>query len=465
MTILTLLLYIALFAISLTIVMRAIWPKRITTLWLSFLQNFCGGLFIFSGFVKAVDPMGTAFKLEQYFAEFNATFSGAGWDGFAALFPWLSQFSVGFSVFMIVFEMVLGVMLIIGAMRGLTAWLFFLLVLFFTVLTGFTYLTGYVPTGVNFFEFSKWGAFVETNMKVTDCGCFGDFIKLKPKTSFLKDVFLMIPAIIFVLAFRRKHQLFTPKVRNIIVAASTVLLLVYNMNNYLWNEPQIDFRDFKVGVNIAQQKDLEMQAQNNVEITAYELTNKKSGEVKTIAYDQFMKEYANYSKEEWDFEQIQSEPFVWDTIRKGNDEKVVKRILHHSKISDFNIMAADDSDVTYEILEDEGYNFLFVGYKLYNDPKYLDKWKGKLATLAAAAAKDGLNVRSVVAYTDAETLKSFGEVAGIGQYPLYKADDIMIKTIMRSNPGVLLLKNGQIVMKWHYNKLPEYAQIKAAHIR
>ena len=465
MTIITLVLYIAIAAAVLTAGMKAVWPKRITTWWLSFLQNFCGALFLFSGFVKAVDPMGTAFKLEQYFAEFNATFSGAGWDGFAALFPWMAQFSVGFSVFMIVFEMVLGVMLIIGAMRGLTAWLFFLLVLFFTVLTGFTYLTGYVPAGVNFFEFSKWGAFVETNMKVTDCGCFGDFIKLKPKTSFLKDIFLLVPAIIFVLAFRRKHQLFTPKVRNIIVAVSTVLLLVYNMNNYLWNEPHIDFRPFKVGVNIAQQKNLEMEAQNNVEITAYELTNKKSGEVKTIAYDQFLKEYEKYSKEEWDFEQVQSEPFVWDTIRKGNDVKVEKRILKTSKISDFNIMAADDSDVTYEILEDQGYNFLFVGYKLYNDPKYLDKWKGKLATLAAAAAKDGVNVRSVVAYTDAETLKSFGEVAGIGQYPLYKADDIMLKTIIRSNPGVLLLKNGQIVMKWHYNKLPEYAQIKAAHIR
>lgn len=465
MTIFTLVLYIAIVAAVLTAAMKMVWPKRITTWWLSFLQNFCGALFLFSGFVKAVDPMGTAFKLEQYFAEFNATFSGAGWEGLAALFPWLSQFSIGFSVFMIVFEMVLGVMLLIGAMRGLTAWLFFLLVLFFTVLTGFTYLTGYVPAGVNFFEFGKWGEFVETNMKVTDCGCFGDFIKLKPKTSFLKDVFLMVPAILFVLMFRRKHQLFSPKVRNIMVAVSTVLLLVYNMSNYVWDEPHIDFRPFKIGVNVARQQALEMEAQNNVEITAYELTNKKSGEVKTIAYDQFMKEYANYSKEEWNFEQIQSEPFVWDTIRKGNEVQVVKRILHHSKISDFNIMAADDADVTYEILEDEGYNFLIVGYKLYNKPEYLDKWKGKIATLAAAAAQDNVPVRTVVAYTDSETLKAFGEAVGMSQYPLYKADDIMLKTIMRSNPGVLLFKNGQIVMKWHYRKLPEYAEIKAAYIR
>lgn len=464
MTILTLVLYIAIAAAILTGAMKFFLPKNIKVWWLSFLQNFCGALFVFSGFVKAVDPLGTAFKLEQYFAEFQSTFSGAGWEGFASVFPAMAQWAIGFSIFMIVFEMVLGIMLLIGSARGLAAWLFLLLVAFFTLLTGFTYLTGYVPAGVNFFEFGKWGAFVETNMKVTDCGCFGDFIKLKPKTSFLKDVFLLIPSIIFVLAHKRMHQLFTPQVRNAIVWGSTVLLLLYNFNNYLWNEPHLDFRPFKVGVDIAKQKELETEAQNNVEITAYKLKNIKSGEVRTIPYDQFLKEYQNFSKEEWEFDQVKSEPFVWDSIRKGDDVQLVKRILNPSKISDFYIMDAAEMDVTDEILQDPGYNFLVIGYKTPNDARYLAAWKDRIAPLAAAAAADGHNVRGVIAYTDAETLRAFGEAAGVN-FPLYKADDIMLKTIIRSNPGVLLLKNGRIVMKWHLRKLPAYEKIKSGNIR
>ena len=76
----------------------------------------------------------------------------------------------------------------VGYYRKWTAWLFFLIVFFFTILTGFTYLTGYVPLDANFFDFSAWGPYVKENMRVTDCGCFGDFIKLDPKISFFKDL-------------------------------------------------------------------------------------------------------------------------------------------------------------------------------------------------------------------------------------------------------------------------------------
>jgi hypothetical protein len=462
MTIFTLVLYIAIAAGIITAVMKFAWPRKITAVWLSFLQNFCAALFLFSGFVKAVDPLGTAFKMEQYFAEFESTFSGAGMNSFASIFPAMSQYAISFSVLMIVFEMVLGLMMLIGAYRGLAAWLFLSLVAFFTVLTGFTYLTGYVPAGVNFFEFSKWEAFVETNMKVTDCGCFGDFLKLKPKTSFLKDVFLLVPSIIFVIAHRKMHQLFSAQIRSLSIGVFTSLLLVYNLNNFLWNEPHLDFRPFKVGVNVAKQKALETEANNNVEISAYKLTKKSDKQVVNIPYDQFLKEYQNYPSTEWEFDQVKSDPFVWDTIQKGGKTEVVKRVLLPSKISDFYIMDADDSDVTDQILYDEGYNFLIVGYKLYNETKYLDQWNQTVGKLAKAAMEDGVTVRAVVAYTDAETLSAFGEVAGI-DYPLYKADDIMLKTIIRSNPGVLLLRNGQILMKWHIRKLPAYETIKSTY--
>src|SRR5262245_51423876 len=109
--------------------------KHQSAVW-TFLQHFCGVWFIFSGLVKAVDPIGTAYKMEDYFAAFEPTFSGLNnvFAGIAPLFPWLAKYSEGFSIFMIVLEIVLGVMLMVGFKRRLTAWLFFLLVFFFTVL-------------------------------------------------------------------------------------------------------------------------------------------------------------------------------------------------------------------------------------------------------------------------------------------------------------------------------------------
>ncbi|MEL6926787.1 MAG: MauE/DoxX family redox-associated membrane protein, partial [Bacteroidota bacterium] len=235
--------------------------------WLiSFLQNYTGALFIFSGWVKAIDPLGTAYKMEQYFAEFEATFSETLFSFLAPMFPFLAGFAIYFSVFTIVFEIVLGVMLLVGSKPKFTSWAFFLLVAFFTFLTGFTYLTGYVPQGVNFFSFSEWGDYVETNMKVTDCGCFGDFLKLKPKVSFIKDLALMVPAILFLFKHRDMHQLWTSKARTGIVLATLAGVSLFSFSNFAWDLPGTDFRPFKNGVNIAQQLQAEQEAAENVEI-------------------------------------------------------------------------------------------------------------------------------------------------------------------------------------------------------
>ena len=158
MTLTTLLLYIGIAAVVLTGITKFV-LRAGRSLPMSFLQNFVGALFLFSGYVKAIDPLGTAYKMEQYFAEFESTANGAGLEWLAPLFPWLSELSVGFSVFMIVLEIMLGMMLVLGAKPRLTVGLLFPIVAFFTVLTGFTYLTGYVPSGVNFFDFASWGAY------------------------------------------------------------------------------------------------------------------------------------------------------------------------------------------------------------------------------------------------------------------------------------------------------------------
>ena len=169
MTLTDILIYMAIAGGIWSALVYFIWQK--SNHWLiTFLQSFCGALFIFSGWVKAIDPLGTAYKMEQDFGEFRVTFSQTSLKGLADLFPVFAEYAIVFAVIMIVLEIVLGIMLLFGIFKKFTAWTFFLLILFFTFLTGFTYLTGYVPEGVNFFSFSQWGDYVETNMKVTGCG-------------------------------------------------------------------------------------------------------------------------------------------------------------------------------------------------------------------------------------------------------------------------------------------------------
>ncbi len=347
MTIYTLLLYIGIAAAVLTALTGFVF--KVQKSWLmTYLQHFCGSLFVFSGFVKAVDPLGTAFKMEQYFAEFYYTLGETALKPIAPMFPWLSEQSVIFSLGMIVFEIALGVMLILAYRPKLTSWLFLLLVTFFTGLTGYTYLTGYVPSGANFFEFGKWGAYVKTNMRVTDCGCFGDFLKLKPKVSFMKDVFLLLPALYFVFRHKDMHEHFTLGVRRWLVLLVAIGFAAFSIYNTFMNEPVIDFRPFRAGVDVRAQREKEAAEEAAAyKVLAYKMKSKSSGQTITVPYEQYMKEYEKYPEAEWEMEQI-----------KANAD------YEHSKISEFEITAPDGSNMTDALLQDSGYFLMVVAYKL-----------------------------------------------------------------------------------------------------
>jgi len=468
--------------------------KRQKNWLMTYVQSFCGILFLFSGYVKAVDPLGTAYKMEQYFAEFESTFADTAFSFLAPLFPWLSSMAIGFSVFMIVFEIVLGLMLLMGSKPKLTAWLFFGLVAFFTVLTGFTYLTGYVPNDVNFFQFGSWGPYVKTNMKVTDCGCFGDFLVLEPKTSFLKDVFLLAPSIYFIWRTKDMHQIFTPKVRNIVLGVATAGLLLMCLSNYSWDIPRQDFRPFKVGTDVAAVKAFEEAEMSKVQVYAYRLTNKTSGKSVELPYADFLKQFKDYPKAEWEYEQLKTEPSI-----------------KPSKISEYSITDADGLELADSLLGMKGYSMMIVSYKLKGEgrsekvtkkiPIYvqdtittasgeqsivrkLDReenqeftettfdWDSRFAKIyssivnpmMASAESSGLNVYGVAGGAGNDKIESFRHHTQAA-YPIYEADDILLKTIVRSNPGIVLWKDGAVVKKWHYKKLPTWEEIKAEYIQ
>ena len=484
MTLQTLIIYIAIAAIILTVIIGLL--KKGHKSWLAtFLQNFTGILFIVSGLVKAVDPLGTAYKMEQYFAEFEYTFAESSMSFLSPVFPFLSSIAIWFSVFMIVFEIVLGVMLILGHKPKLTSWLFLLLVVFFTILTGFTYMTGYVPSDGNFFKFTSWGPYAASNMKVTDCGCFGDFIKLDPKISFFKDLILLIPALYFVFRHRDMHQLFTPRVRTITLGIITVFLIIFCLRNFLWGLPVVDFRPFKIGTNLYEKKTAEEEAAANVQITL-QMQNNKTKEIIELPQSTYMAEWQKYPKEEWTtIGQIRSEPAIEET-----------------KVSQFSIIDKDGYDVAEDILTDSGHVFLIVAYELKGeshtqevmvpdtlwstdtvevlntgvksvvrtadstgtrkevrevyvwDESYVRKYVEKVNPLMENVMGQGAKVYAAAGSAGTEMLEAFKQATG-SPYEWYEADEILLKTIIRSNPGVVHLKAGTVMDMWHIRHLPE----------
>ncbi len=495
MTLTTLLLAIALVSLLLTFFFKKLFPKQTRNILVSYVQNFVGALFIFSGGVKIIDPLGTAYKMEQYFAEFESAFSGTWFSFIAPLFPFFSEYSIIFSMFMIILEIVLGIFLITGSFRRFTTWALFLIILFFTFLTGFTYLTGYVPEGVNFFQFGNWGPYVSTNMKVTDCGCFGDFLVLEPKISFFKDIFLLVPSIFLLFTWRSMHVLLSRNGDWIVAAVSTIILIIVGMSNYKWNLPMVDFRPFAEGVDVRTKKTMEEDALANVEILEWTLKNKETGETITLSYDDYMANFKNYPKEQF------------ETINQTYSEPAVKA----TKISEFTINDADYYDVANDLLAEEGYTFWIVCDKIKNsvesvpvtvndtifrvdsifendifvetrrvvesiearevmmdrfivDENFMEKYSSRIKPLTDQALADGLKVFTFIGSASQEMAEQIKADVGVLN-DFYTADDILLKTIIRSNPGTVLLKDGQIIKKWHINKLPEYQSIKEDYMK
>lgn len=435
----------AIAGLALTVLFGAILKKREGGWLLLFLQQFTGAFFIFSGMVKAVDPYGTAYKMEQYFAEFESAFGPI----LGSIFPFFAKFVFAFSIIMLVLELLLGVALIFGLKRKFTAWTYLIILIFFTFLTGFTYLTGYVPQDATFFQFGKWGPYVETNMKVTDCGCFGDFLKLKPMTSFIKDLILLPTGILFVMNWKRLTQIFdSSSVRNILFYGTIALSTIFCFQNSKWNLPMMDFRPFAEGVNLPEAEAIVRADQDIIE-RYYSYENGETGEVTEIK-----------AAEIADFPHLWDKTGPWKQQKEKTREVVIKE-GSDSKLKDFEFSNEEGMDVSDEVVAASGYQFMVVSYSMEKASR--DYFK-EVTEVADAAEKDGIRTFGVTQTADPADVDKFRHEIQAG-YPFYTADDILLKTIIRSNPGVLLLKDGVVVEKWHGRKIPDYAEIKAEYLK
>lgn len=386
--------------------MTATQQRTKTNYLLGFCRIFTGLLFIFSGFIKANDPTGFGYKLQEYFEVFHLTA--------------FNEYATAIAVVICGFEILLGALLLLGVYANTVAWGLLLLILFFTFLTFYS-------------------AFFEV---VTSCGCFGDAIPLTPWQSFSKDLVLL--ALILIIFFNRKQLRSIIKgsgnqfVATVITAIISLGIGVYTVN-YL---PFIDFLPYKVGNNLPSLMVLPEGKQGDLFEQIYTMKNKKTGETKKVNDKVYMADKL-WEDESWE---IIGEP----------ESKLVKK-GYDIPIPDLLITDADGADHTQEIIANPYYNLVIVAKDLSSTN--IDAIQ-KINQTAIQLTKDYNGLRVVLltasASKDAQYLSDKMQLIA----EIFYADLIPLKSMVRANPGILLLKGGNVVGKWHYNNFPDAKTIE-----
>ncbi len=393
------------------------------------IQFLVGALFVFSGFIKAVDPLGTGYKMHDYFSAFQTD-----WPSFKWLWDLMSTYSTQLAVFMLVLELGLGFALIIGWNRKFTLWLIFALTIFFTFLTGYTYLSGY--TMQHWYNPSTW-VFNARDMKVTDCGCFGDFIKLKPYTSFYKDCVLDLFIIVLLFGKSKMYMLFRDRFGNILVGLFAFASYMFCLSNYYWGLPMIDFRPYAVGKNIKEGMQLPPGAKRDSVVMAF--IYEKNGKKVELTTDQLGVIDSSYK-------------FVDRTdkmIREGD----------HPAIHDFTITAADGKDVTNDVLSMDRV-FLLVANEISHSNV---KVQNRINDFVALCHKDGIDFIGMTSSSPKEVDAFRHEHNSMFDY--YYTDATTLKTMIRANPGLMLLKKGTVVGIWHHREFPTFDEVKQKYLK
>jgi uncharacterized membrane protein YphA (DoxX/SURF4 family) len=347
---------------------------------------FTGIVFVFSGFVKGIDPMGTAFKLGDYFAAFRVGF--------------LDDLALPLSVLLCLFEFVTGLMLLSGALVKPASWMAAIFMALFTPLT---------------LILALWNP-------VSDCGCFGDAIILSNWQTFIKNVIITIPVIFVFLRRDDINGVMAMKTgMNFTIGYIFIFLLFIRMNiTYL---PCIDFRPYSVGTNIAEA----MTIPPDAEPDKYDIRfiYEKDGAQKEFTLNDYPAD---------------------DTAWKFIDQKSVLISRGYVPlIHDFVLITEQGIDMTEQVTRHNGDLLLMVSRRL-EDADREGLIKGY--NLGMELQNKGVDFHIVTATSPEEAAPL---VTGFSA--LY-ADETTLKTMIRSNPGFVLIHNGTVSAKWSYHNLP-----------
>ena len=368
---------------------------------LSIARWIVGAVFIFSGFVKGIDPWGFDYKLTDYIHSMNLN--------------WLEIFTFPGAFLLPALEFLIGVGLICGIFTKLSVKLALLFMSFFLPLT----------------------LFIAIKNPVTDCGCFGDALVITNWETFFKNIVLIV---LIILLFFNKEKIsffFHLKARKslfLILTLGYIVLVYWSFNH----EPIIDFRPYKVGVNIPEGMKTPKDAPTDVYKSTFYYRNIKTNEVRKF-------DESNYPWKDtlnWKYESM--------------DAPVLVKRGYTPPIHDFVIQTADGQDVADFFLQDDNYLFIVVAYDL---SKSSAKNQLIINALANWSKDQGYKFICLTSSTG-NVLEKFKTQAN-PTYDFYFGDEITLKTIIRSNPGLLLLKKGTIMGKWHYNDFPSVEKMQS----
>jgi uncharacterized membrane protein YphA (DoxX/SURF4 family) len=367
-----------------------------------------GLLFIFSGLIKANDPLGFGYKLQEYFEVFHIAF--------------LNDFATVIAILLCTIEIVLGALLLLGIRSRTVASGLLFTIIFFTFLTFYS-------------------AFFEV---VTSCGCFGDAIPLTPWQSFSKDIVLLL----MILYIYKKRDEITPlicstKLQNWSILFVVLISLGFGLYTYNFL-PVLDFLPYKVGNNIPSLMIMPPGAVQDVYQITYVLKNKSTGETKSLTDKEYLSS-GIWKDKNWE---ITGDP----------ESKLISKGFE-VKIKDLKITDSQGTDYNTELLENPYYNLVIVAYDLSKTDL---AGIGNLNAIAINAAEN-FNIRTVfltsASAQDAEIFSKKNKLV----MEIFYADAIPLKSMVRANPGVLLMRNGVVVNKWHFHNLPSYDDLSSTY--
>jgi len=358
-----------------------------------------GLVFIFSGFVKAVDPLGSMYKFNDYFTAFDLEF--------------LSVIALPLAILLSTVEFVIGFSLLYATKRKITAWVTLIFMSFFTILT----------------------LFLAIFNPVSDCGCFGDAIIMTNWETFWKNVVLMIFTIV-IFVHRNKYEVQWKSINQWIAIAIPFIFSISLSLYCYFNLPILDFRPYHIGTHIPEKMIIPEDAPK----AEYEtiLLYEKNGKVKEFTLE-------NLPDSTWQWVETKNE-----LISEG----------YIPPIHDFSIQTPNGNDITDIVLNDTKFTFLMVAYDLNKtSTKNIDKIN-KLAEYCKESGK--CNFICLTASVES-VIQNFKDKTG-APYMFYASDEITLKTIVRANPGIVLIKKGTILDKWHHRNIPTIESMETMYL-
>jgi hypothetical protein len=397
-----------------------------------------GVLFIVSGLIKANDAVGFSYKLEEYFEVFGEGFScnqskaveqtaecppdettSAQIDTtvkkesvLKPVFDLFKSIALPLAIIICIVEVILGFTTLLGTHVRLSLWLLFSLIIFFSFLTFYSACCN----------------------KVTDCGCFGDALKLTPWESFSKDIILLFFIMFIYIGRDSIYPAFGDTLMKILLVLIVIASIAFPIYTYR-NLPVVDFRPYKIGSDIKAGMELAPDAPRDsvVMIFIYE----KGGVKKEFTMEEVVKGKVDSTYK----------------FKCRIDRKVREGVK--PKIHDFTISATNGDNITDILLSDPDYNFVLICHDL---GKTNTSVQGKVNDFFSLCKKDKVKFIAITS-SGKEAIDKF-KAENKNEYDFYIADDTMLKTMIRSNPGLILLKKGVVVDMWHYNNLPSFTDVK-----